>query len=81
MLRLINIEFGGHHIEIAGEHDRHTGREELRGVRGQSIEPAQLVIEPRAGGRIAVGQIQATDQYSVDRRLDVAAVRIIWIAR
>jgi hypothetical protein len=50
-------------------------------VRGQSIEPVQLVIEPRAGGRIAVGQIQATDQYSVDRRLDVAAVRIIWIPR
>jgi hypothetical protein len=81
-LRLINIEFGGHHVEIAGKHDGHTGREKLRGaVRGQSIEPAQLVIEPRAGGRIAVGQIQAPDQYSVDRRLDVAAVRIIWIPR
>ena len=50
-------------------------------MRGQSIEPTQLVIELRAGGRIAVGQIQATDQYSVDCRLDVAAVRIIWIPR
>src|SRR5215471_10972703 len=28
-LRLINIEFGGHHVEIADEHDGHTGREEL----------------------------------------------------
>jgi hypothetical protein len=39
-LQFINVEFGGHHIEIAGEHDGHTGREELRSVRGQSIEPA-----------------------------------------
>ena len=79
-LRLIDVEFGGHHIEIAGEHDGHTGRKELRSVRGQSIEPAQLVIELRAGGRISVRQIQATNQHPIDRRLDVAAVRVIRIA-
>jgi hypothetical protein len=55
-LRPINIEFGGHHIEIAGKHDGHTGREEFRGERGQPIEPAQLVIELRAGHRISVGK-------------------------
>ena len=60
-LQLINIEFGGHYVEIADEHDGHIGREELRGVRGQPIEPAQLVIELRAGRRIAVGHIQAPD--------------------
>src|SRR5467141_3937248 len=41
----INVEFGRHHIEIAGEHDGHTCRKELRGMCGQPIEPAQLVIE------------------------------------
>jgi len=80
-LRLINVEFGGHHIEIAGEHDGHTCRKKLRGVPIQPIEPAQLVIELGTGRRISVGQIQATNQYPIDCRLDVAAVRIIRIAR
>ena len=76
-LRLVHIEFGGHHIEIAGEHDGHTSREELCGMRCQPIEPAQLLIELRAGCRISVGQIQATNQYPIYRRLDVAAVPVI----
>src|ERR1700732_4327894 len=38
-LRLMNVEFGGHHIEIVGEHNGHPGREELPGMRGQPIEP------------------------------------------
>ena len=38
-LRLINIEFGGHHIEIAGQ-ARYTGRQELCGVRRQPFELA-----------------------------------------
>jgi hypothetical protein len=46
----------------------------------QLTEPAQLVIE-RAGRRISVGQIQATNQHPINRRLDVAAMRIIQIAR
>jgi len=29
-LRFIHVEFGGHHIEIASEYDRHAGRQELR---------------------------------------------------
>ena len=61
VLRLINVEFRGHHIEIAGEHDGHTCREELRGVRGQPIEPAQLVIELRSRRGIAIWQIEASD--------------------
>jgi 1-hydroxy-2-naphthoate dioxygenase len=56
-LGLIHIEFGRHHIEIAREYDRHTCRQELRGVCGQSIEPAQLVVELWAGGGVPVGQI------------------------
>ena len=80
-LRFINIKIGRHHIEIAGEHDRHTGREKVRGMSRQPVEPAQLVVESRAGRRISVGQIQATNQYPIYRCLDVAAVRVIRIAR
>ena len=50
-------------------------------MRRQAFEPAQLVVEFRAGRRIAVGQIEAADQHAVHRRLDIAAVRVIRIAR
>ena len=48
---------------------------------GQPLEPAQLVVELRPGRRIAVGQIEAADQHAVHRRLDVAAVRVVGVAR
>ena len=80
-LGLINVEFGGHHIEIAGEHHGHACRKKFRGMPCQPIEPAQLVVELRAGRRISVRQIQATNQHAVHLRLDVAAVRIIQIPR
>ena len=38
-------------------------------------------FERLAGRRIAIGQVQATDQDPIDRRLDIPAVRIIQIAR
>ena len=47
----------------------------------QPFEPAQLVIEFRARRRIAVRQIETSDDQAIDRRFDVAAVRIIGIAR
>jgi integrase len=42
----------------------------------QSVEPAQLVLELRSRSGIAVRQIEASDNYAVDRPVDVAAVRI-----
>ena len=66
---------GRHDVVVAGEHDRRAGREQLRGMRDQPLEPAQLVIELRPGRGIAVGQIEAADQQPVDRGLDIAAVQ------
>ena len=47
----------------------------------QALEPGQLVIELRAGLRIAIGKIQASHYQTGNRRLDVAAMRIVGIAR
>ena len=46
----------------------------------QALEPAQLVVELRAGRRVAVRQVEAADQHPVHRRLDVAAVGVVGIA-
>jgi hypothetical protein len=46
----------------------------------QLFEPAQLIVEFRAGTRIAVGQIEPTDQDAVDSSFDVAALTFVRIA-
>ena len=42
-------------------------------MRLQPFVPGQLVLEFRAGLRVAVRRIEAGDDDAVDRRLDVAA--------
>ena len=51
---LIDIAIGRHDIEIAGEHDRHVGGEQIRRMRDQPVHPGELVGEFRSGLRIAV---------------------------
>src|SRR3954469_8941891 len=47
----------------------------------QALEPSELVVELRAGLRIAVGQVDAADEHTIDRRFDVAALRVAGVAR
>jgi hypothetical protein len=56
--------------------DRRAAVQKTFGVARQPFEQAQLVIEFRAWHRIAVRQIQASDEQAAGR-LDVAAMRII----
>src|SRR4051794_20260954 len=79
--RRVDIEIGRHDVVIACEYDRLPGRQQAIGMLCQPIEPAQLVIELRSRSGIAVWQIEASDDHAVDRRFDVAAVRIVRIAR
>src|SRR5215218_5888209 len=80
-LRLVDVEFGRHDVEIAGEHHRHTAFQELGGVRGKTLEPSELVVELRPGCRIAVRQIEAADDDAGNCRLDIAALRVLGVAR
>jgi hypothetical protein len=68
-------------VEVAGQNRRRAALQKSLGVARQPFEPAQLVIEFRARRRIAVRQIEATDDQAADRRFDVPAVRIVGIAR
>jgi len=43
----------------------------------EPLEPGKLVVELRAGLGIAVRQVQAADDDSIDGRFDIAAVRLI----
>lgn len=47
----------------------------------QAFEPAQLVVEFRAGLRVAVRQVQAAYQYTVHGGFQIAALVIVLHAR
>src|SRR5690348_8209291 len=71
----------GTDIVIASQHDRYTSAHEFGSMCDQTCEPGQLVIELRTGLRIAVREIDRSDQDSIYGRLDVACLAIIRIAR
>src|SRR5580704_375334 len=79
--RFIDIKLGRDHVVVAGENDGRVGSEEILGVFRQAIEPTEFVIELGPRRRIAVGEIKAADDDAIDPRLDVAAVRVLGIAR
>ena len=76
----INITIGRDDVEIAGEHDRHAGGEQIRGMRREPIHPGELVGKFRPRLRVAVGRIERRDQHAVHRRLDVTRLRVGGIA-
>ena len=66
---------------VAGEDDWGSCRQQVDRMGRQALEPAQLVVELRAGRRIAVRQVEATDEHAVDRRFDISAVHVGRVAR
>ena len=80
-LRCVDVEIGRHDVEIADQRHRKAKRQQIGGIGLEPLEPTQLVVEFRAGRRIAVRQVQAADQDAVDGGLDVAAVGVVRIAR
>ena len=79
-LRRIHVEIGRHDVVVPDERNRHAGSEKRLGMFVKSFEPAQFVVELRPGCGITVGEIDAPNDDAVDRRLDVAAMRVVGIA-
>jgi len=79
--RLVHITLGGDDVVIAGEHHGGIARDQLGGVTRQSLEPAQLVVEPGTWCRIPVREIETADDGLIDPGFEVAAVDILGISR
>src|SRR4051794_12073183 len=79
-LRRIDVELRRHDVVIAGEHDWLAACEQRLRVLRQPVKPAQLVVEFETGRGIAVRQVETSDNYAVDRRLDIPAVRVVELA-
>ncbi|MNE87756.1 hypothetical protein D3C80_1849930 [compost metagenome] len=55
--RVIDIEVGGNHIVVTGQHHWMLAALQRMRVLDQALEPGQFVIELRPRLRIAVGQV------------------------
>ena len=77
----VDIAVCGNDIEIAREHDRNVCGVKLGRVCGEAVHPRQLVREFRSRLRISVGRIQRRDKHAFHGSLDIAALRIVRIAR
>ena len=79
--RRIDVELGRRDIVVTDEHDRRACLSQRSGVEAQPLVPGELVVEFRAGLRVAVGRIDAGDEDAVDGGLDVAGLDVGSVAR
>lgn len=79
--RLIHVQGSRHDVEVADKKGRDVQVQDLSGISMKPLEPAQLVVELRPGGRIAVWKVKASYQDAVDCCLDIATLVVVWIAR
>ena len=79
-LRHHGVDVFRNDVVVAAQNDRLSRVCEVRRVMTKPLEPPQLVIELRAGCRIAVGEIETTYDEAVDVRFEVTAVGVIRIA-
>ena len=78
--RFAELSAGGRWIRTscsARDRSRRAAVQKTLGVAGQPFEQAQLVIEFGPGAGLPFGRLQASDDQAAERRLDVAAMRII----
>ena len=67
-------------IIVARQDRGHFLRPDFCGAVPQALHPAELIIEFRAGLRIAVGQIDAGDAHALHIRLQIAAMLVLRLA-
>ena len=85
---IINPPLWGNGVDVRWNHIVVTTQNNGRIARGQRVrvvtetfEPAHLVVKLRTRGRIAIWQIETSDDYAIDLSLKVSAMGVIGIAR
>ena len=76
----VDVAIGRHDVIVAGEHDGHAGREQIRGMGEEPVGPGELVGEFRPRLRVAVRRIEGGDQHAIDGGLNVAGLRVLGVA-
>ena len=66
-------------IEVAGQNNRHFGGEKFGGTGAKPRHPADLVVEFRSRGWVAIGKIDGGDTNAADGGLHIAGLLILII--
>ena len=70
---------GSDHVVIPGHHDRDTGVDQVIRMYDQPFEARQFIREFRTRLRIAVGQVNASDENTTNRCFQVSSLPIVVI--
>lgn len=76
----IDVGLGRYDVVVARQNDWSAAFLEGLSVTDQGLEPSQLIVELWTRDRIAVGQVEASDQDAVHRGLDIAGLAWVRIA-
>src|ERR1700687_1160108 len=69
--RWINVARSRHDVVVARKHHRRARRVQALCMLVKALQPREFMVEFGARLWIAVGRIQAANQYSVDRSLEI----------
>src|SRR5258708_5115790 len=70
-----------HDVVVTGQHHGGAARHEFGGMGNEALKPGQLIVEFRSRLWISVGEVNGSDQDSLNSRFDVASLVISRISR
>src|SRR5690606_29403246 len=80
-LRVVDVLVGGDDVEIPDQGHRVPDVDQRLCMPAQPRHPLELVVELRAGLRIAIGQVEAPHDDAMHRSFQVTALLVLRIAR
>lgn len=76
-----NITIFRDNVPVATQRDGPLQRQQVLGMDAKALHPSDLVVKFLGSDRVAIGEIERSDNYALHFRFDVAAVRIVGVAR
>src|SRR3984957_3140071 len=70
-----------HDVVVTGQYYGGAAGHEFGGVGNEALKPCQLIVEFRSRLRIPVGEVDGSDEHSLNSRFDVAGLVIFRISR
>jgi hypothetical protein len=80
-LRLINVESSRHDVEVPDKKGRDVKFQDISSISLKPLKPAQLVVELRPRGRIAVRKVETSYQHAVNGSLYIPTLLVVQLAR
>src|SRR5690606_17347235 len=77
----VDVKVSWRHIEVTCKHDRRSGFAQRGRSSPQPLKPLKLVVEFGTWLRIAVRRIDACNQHTLNRGLEITRLKILLVTR